>query len=165
MAGIALLIMAISARGPVPSSPVAVSAMVPGLVCFGGAKAIFFQCALRDLGAARAGSLFSTNPIFGMVVSFAIFPEIPDIYFFAAALLMIPGIWLPATETHSHLHTHPAMVHEHRHRRKDLHHDHAHSPDDPPPDRPGYHSHLHLHEEITHEHPHLPDIHHRHRHR
>jgi len=163
-AGLIILPLAILAGETAPALPAAVAAMVIGFICFGGLMAICFLRALRGLGAARAGSLFATNPLFGVVISFAIFRDVPNMLFFAAVPLMVLGIWLLVTEEHRHGHTHPAQVHEHRHRHDDGHHDHDHQNGEPPIDRWGYHSHLHAHEPHTHDHPHHPDIHHRHEH-
>jgi len=117
------------------------------------------------LGAARAGALFSTNPVFGVIVSLLIFRELPEAGFIIAFVFMAAGTWLLVSEKHSHRHTHETLRHSHRHTHDDLHHDtHIHGPDAPAVDKDGYHSHAHWHQTMEHEHAHRPDLHHRHKH-
>jgi drug/metabolite transporter (DMT)-like permease len=159
MTGIALLM-----GESLPAPETMLAAMVVGFLCFGGLMVICYFRALRGLGAARTGAIFGINPLFGVLISFLIFREIPSAAFLLALPLMAGGLYLMLSERHCHEHHHPAEVHEHRHHHDDMHHDHDHAPGDPPVDRRGYHSHIHTHEAFTHEHPHHPDIHHRHRH-
>jgi hypothetical protein len=77
----------------------------------------------------------------------------------AAGALCAVGVWLHASESHGHEHTHEGLLHEHAHGHDDGHHDHAH---DVLP--AGEHSHEHRHDAVTHDHPHGPDAHHRHGH-
>ncbi|MBP2134122.1 drug/metabolite transporter (DMT)-like permease [Methanomicrobium sp. W14] len=163
-AGTVLFIIAMVSGSAFPSPEILIPAMTVGFISFGGFMMILYIYGLRELGAARASSLFGMNPVFGVIASFLIFRELPGILFFPALFLMVSGLFLLSTEKHSHLHTHPAETHEHRHHHPDIHHEHEHTPDDPPLDRFGYHSHLHTHTELTHTHAHRPDIHHRHRH-
>lgn len=159
MTGVGLL-----AGEPLPAPETMVAAMAVGFVCFGGLMSICYFKALRGLGAARTGAIFGINPLFGILISFLIFREIPGAVFLLALPLMAAGLFLMLSERHSHEHHHPAIVHEHRHHHDDLHHAHDHPPGTPPADRRGYHSHPHAHEAFAHDHPHHPDIHHRHRH-
>lgn len=148
-----------------PDLTTASVAMLFGFVSYGGLVSVLFLLALRGMGTARTGSLLAIAPLFGVIFSFAVFPELPEILLFAAAPLMALGVWLLCSENHVHLHHHPALVHEHRHRHDDRHHDHAHAPGDPPLTPAGDHSHSHRHDPLEHDHPHRPDIHHRHTHR
>jgi drug/metabolite transporter (DMT)-like permease len=163
-AGIILMGIAVLLGESLPTHPTIIAAMVVGFLSFGGLVVICYIKALRGLGAARTGAVFGINPLFGVIISFLVFREIPGTTVLLALPLMVGGLYLMISERHCHLHQHPAEVHEHRHHHEDLHHDHDHAPGDPPLDRRGYHSHLHAHEATAHEHPHHPDIHHHHRH-
>jgi len=134
-------------------------AMVTGLAGY-GISLVLFVVALRDLGTARTGAYFSVAPLFGVAVSFALWPQLPAVSFWIAASLMALGVWLHVRERHEHEHPHEMLEHTHRHRH-DEHHQHSHDfpySDDAP------HTHPHVHLPITHSHAHFPDIHHRHRH-
>lgn len=126
-----------------------------------GVSLTLFVVALRTLGTARTGAYYSVAPLFGVVLSLVLWPQMPDVLFWLAALLMAAGVWLHLSERHEHEHTHEVLVHSHRHRH-DEHHRHMH---DFPWHGTEPHTHLHRHEALTHKHPHFPDIHHRHRHR
>lgn len=125
-----------------------------------GLSLTLFVVGLRALGTARTGAHFSVAPLFGVVISLAIWPSVPGPLFWVAAALMTLGVWLHVRERHLHEHTHQPLEHSHPHRH-DAHHQHAHAFDwnsDEP------HVHPHRHEVLTHKHPHYPDIHHRHSH-
>lgn len=125
-----------------------------------GLSLTLFVVSLRALGTARTGAYFSVAPLFGVLISFAVWPEIPEWTFWPAAALMMLGVWLHVSERHEHEHTHEVLEHSHAHRH-DEHHQHAHDStwtgQEP-------HARLHRHEGLTHRHPHYPDIHHRHPH-
>lgn len=125
-----------------------------------GLSLTLFVVALRTLGAARTGAYFSVAPLFGVMISFALWPEPPSWLFWAAAVVMGVGVWLHLQERHEHPHTHEVLEHAHWHRH-DEHHRHAH---DFEWDGREPHAHPHRHEVLTHRHPHYPDIHHRHGH-
>ncbi|WP_116346676.1 DMT family transporter [Cupriavidus taiwanensis] len=135
------------------------SALLIGFVGYGVSLALFV-IALRHLGTARTGAYFSVAPLFGVAISFALWPEIPRVLFWLAAALMALGVWLHLRERHEHEHIHEAMEHTHAHRH-DEHHQHEH---DFPWDGMEPHTHAHRHAPIVHKHPHYPDIHHRHSH-
>ena len=125
-----------------------------------GLSLTLFVVALRTLGTARTGAYFSVAPLFGVVISLAVWPAIPGALFWAAAAVMALGVWLHVKERHVHEHSHEPLEHAHVHRH-DEHHQHAHDfewNDDEP------HAHAHKHEVMVHKHPHYPDIHHRHAH-
>ena len=164
VAGILLFIIAVLSGSNFPPIPAMIPAMTVGFMSFGGFMVILYLYGLRGLGAARASSLFGMNPIFGVIVSLILFHELPGVVFFIALPFMAAGLYLLATEKHSHPHTHPAETHEHRHFHPDIHHEHEHTAGEALLNRNGYHSHIHTHTEITHNHSHRPDIHHRHRH-
>ncbi|KQC05022.1 MAG: multidrug DMT transporter [Methanoculleus sp. SDB] len=162
--GTAMLLVGRAAGEAMPAPGAVLASMAIGFMGFGGVMSISLLLAIRGLGSARAASLISLSPFFGVFFAFALFSEMPGELFFIAFLIMLAGTFLLVTERHTHEHTHPSVVHEHRHRHDDLHHDHAHEDGVPAVNGSGYHSHLHAHEEITHTHAHTPDIHHRHRH-
>jgi len=126
-----------------------------------GLSLTLFVVALRTLGTARTGAYFSVAPLFGVAISLAIWPEVPDPLFWAAAGLMAVGVWMHLRERHEHEHTHEPLDHAHRHRH-DEHHQHVH---DFPWDSRKPHAHRHRHDALPHKHPHYPDIHHRHGHK
>ncbi|WP_130645733.1 DMT family transporter [Methanofollis fontis] len=163
VAGAAMILIALVAGEGAPAPSIALAALALGMVMYGVPNLLYFR-ALRGLGAARTGSVFGMNPVFGVLFSLLIFHGVPEPIFGVALLLMLVGLGLLLTERHTHLHHHPGGEHEHRHCHDDLHHDHGHPPGTPPTDRSGYHSHTHLHAQVSHDHPHMPDIHHRHRH-
>jgi drug/metabolite transporter (DMT)-like permease len=132
------------------------------LVGFGGygLSLALFVIALRSLGTARTGAYFSVAPLFGVLVAFALWPQVPAWTFWVAAALMAVGVWLHLRERHEHSHTHRATEHAHPHSH-DEHHQHAH---DFAWDGNEPHTHPHQHAVLTHKHAHYPDIHHRHAH-
>ncbi|MGX6566865.1 DMT family transporter [Cupriavidus necator] len=150
---------ALVAGSMLPAALPLASAMVIGFAGYGVSLALFV-IALRHLGTARTGAYFSVAPLFGVVISFLFWPEIPNVLFWLAAALMALGVWLHLRERHEHEHTHEATEHTHAHRH-DEHHQHEH---DFPWDGKEPHVHAHRHAPIVHKHPHYPDIHHRHSH-
>ncbi|EON18830.1 hypothetical protein C265_15372 [Cupriavidus sp. GA3-3] len=101
--------------------------------------------------------LFFSGPLFGVVISFLLWPEVPNFLFWLAAVLMALGVCLHLRERHEHDHTHEPMEHTHAHRH-DEHHQHEH---DFPWNGKEPHVHAHRHAPIVHKHPHYPDIHHK----
>jgi hypothetical protein len=134
-----------------------------GLVLCGaigyGASLRLYLAAQRALGAGRTASVFATAPFVGAAVAWALGDRTGGPAVFAGAVMMAAGVFLHATERHSHEHAHVALEHDHAHTHDDGHHLHAH---DPMPT--GSHSHPHRHEPIVHAHPHAPDAHHEHEH-
>jgi hypothetical protein len=125
----------------------------------------FYLLAQRAFGAARTGSVFAFAPFIGAIGAFAFGDRSIGWIMFTAGVLMLAGVALHLTESHSHLHTHEILEHEHAHshdpRQADGHHLHAH---DVLPEGMHNHSHLHRHDAMQHTHPHVPDAHHRHMH-
>ncbi|QEZ48691.1 DMT family transporter [Cupriavidus oxalaticus] len=150
---------ALAAGGKLSAGLPLASALLIGFVGYGVSLALFV-IALRHLGTARTGAYFSVAPLFGVAISFALWPEIPSVLFWLAAALMALGVWLHLRERHEHEHIHEAMEHTHAHRH-DEHHQHEH---DFPWDGKEPHTHVHRHAPMVHKHPHYPDIHHRHSH-
>jgi drug/metabolite transporter (DMT)-like permease len=151
--------IAFAAGAHLPSIPTIAAAMFTGFAGY-GVSLVLFIVALRHLGAARTSAYFSAAPLFGVLLSLAIWPVMPAASFWISAMLMALGIWLHVRERHEHEHTHEPLTHAHKHRHDEHHqheHDFAYSGDAP-------HTHSHCHLPLTHSHAHFPDIHHRHRH-
>lgn len=159
VAGCGNTALALLAGATMPAPSVVLAAAGVGFLGYGVSLALFVV-ALRDLGTARAGAYFAVSPLFGVVLSLAIWPQLPVPHFWAAAALMAVGVWLHVRERHAHMHTHAPLVHSHPHRH-DAHHQHIHAPGEATHEP---HDHVHRHAPLTHEHPHYPDVHHRHGH-
>lgn len=159
LAGSFNVALAVAFGAPLPASSALGGSLLVGFVGY-GLSLMLFVIGLRTLGTARTGAYFSVAPLFGVVVSLLLWPELPDARFWSAGVLMAVGVWLHLSERHEHEHTHEALVHSHRHRH-DEHHRHVH---DFPWHGEEPHTHPHRHEVLTHKHPHYPDVHHRHRH-
>jgi drug/metabolite transporter (DMT)-like permease len=159
LAGVFSTVLALSTGATLPGMAVLGGCLLVGFFGY-GLSLTLFVVALRTLGTARTGAYFSVAPLFGVALSFALWPELPGTLFWAAATLMTVGVWLHVRERHEHEHTHEPLAHSHPHRH-DEHHRHSHafewSGD-------GTHAHPHQHARVTHRHPHYPDIHHRHAH-
>jgi drug/metabolite transporter (DMT)-like permease len=160
-AGVFSLILAVNLGIALPPVPVAMLAMMLGGFCYGLSIALFVQ-SLRELGAARTGTLFGSAPFFGALLSFLVLRESPGAPFLVSLPLIAVGVALILGESHRHEHHHQEIVHEHRHSHEDLHHDHVHASGES--STGGHHSHFHRHAGTTHTHPHTPDLHHRHEH-
>lgn len=151
--------LALAMGASLPAWPALSGSLAVGFLGY-GLSLTLFVVALRTLGTARTGAYFSVAPLFGVAISFALWPESPSVRFWMAAALMALGVWLHVRERHEHEHSHELLDHAHRHAH-DEHHQHAH---DFPWDGQEPHVHAHRHEVLTHKHPHYPDIHHRHQH-
>jgi Na+/phosphate symporter len=152
--------LALASGAAIPELPVALGSLLVGFLGY-GLSLTLFVVALRTLGSARTGAYFSVAPLFGVVISLVIWPELPSPLFWVAAALMAVGVWLHIKERHEHPHTHEPLTHTHRHVH-DAHHQHVH---DFPWDGREPHVHPHQHAVLMHKHPHYPDFHHRHGHR
>ncbi|MBW4048994.1 MAG: EamA family transporter [Proteobacteria bacterium] len=151
--------LALGSGASMPALPTMASSMLVGFLGY-GLSLTLFVVGLRTLGTARTGAYFSIGPLFGVIISLAVWPRVPSAPFWAAALLMALGVWLHIKERHAHEHTHAPLEHAHRHWH-DKHHQHAH---DFVWDGAQPHAHPHRHQALTHTHLHYPDIHHRHKH-
>lgn len=160
-AGSFSLILAIFLHNPMPSLTIVMGAMLLGCASYGLSIVLFIH-AMRCLGASRASALFGIAPFVGMLLSLALFREMPGALFFISLPVMVTGVILLLNEKHNHEHVHAAIQHEHRHCHNDGHHTHDHAQSGLTPHC--FHSHPHTHEVVKHLHPHTPDIHHRHVH-
>ena len=158
VAGTVNLVLAL-ASGQAPPSPGTIAyGLALGAVSY-GTSLVLFILAMRELGAARAGSYFATAPFFGAAGGLVLLGESPTAGLLAAAIVMALATWLLMHERHLHPHHHSTGTHVHVHVHDD-HHQHAHEGwEGPEP-----HSHPHATGPIEHAHPHTPDIHHDHRH-
>lgn len=159
IAGATNTAVAAAAGAAWPGAGTAAASLAVGFLGY-GLSLMLFVVALRELGTARTGAYFSVAPLFGVILSFVLWPATPGPAFWLAAVLMAVGVSLHLREHHVHPHTHQTLQHTHRHRH-DEHHQHEH---DFPWDGTEPHSHPHRHAPLTHSHAHYPDIHHRHPH-
>ncbi len=158
-AGVVNVSIALTLGQAVPRAPMVAMSCLVGFIGY-GASLVLFVLALRNMGAARTGALFSTAPFIGAIASLLFLGEQASPLLLPAALLMGLGVWLQLGEKHRHEHTHEEIVHQHSHAH-DEHHAHEHDGTEPDGEM---HSHPHIHAPLTHFHQHYPDIHHRHDH-
>lgn len=159
IAGISNTGFALLSGDSLPTASTLGACMAVGFLGY-GLSLTLFVVALRGLGTARTGAYFSIAPLFGVIISLAIWPSMPGLLFWLAAALMAIGTWIHIRERHEHVHTHEPLEHSHRHRH-DEHHQHSH---DFAWNGVEPHTHPHQHVAMTHSHSHYPDIHHRHLH-
>jgi drug/metabolite transporter (DMT)-like permease len=154
------LVLGGAVLGGVASGASALLALAVGALAYGVSIALYITSA-QGLGASRSQIVFSTAPLFGVILSVLFLREPFTAVQAAAALLVGGSLALLFSERHGHAHRHDPIVHQHWHRHDDSHHDHEHA------DVPGggAHAHSHRHEAVEHEHVHWPDLHHRHSHK
>ena len=157
-AGTFSLLTAFAIRSKIPDIKIILFAMLLGCISY-GLSIILFIFAMRKLGASRTSAFFGTAPFMGVLLSFLLLGELPNILFFTSLPVMILGAILILGEEHIHIHRHETLEHEHRHCHEDGHHTHIHQSGDQLE-----HVHIHIHEAVEHSHKHMPDIHHRHEH-
>jgi drug/metabolite transporter (DMT)-like permease len=131
--------------------------LVTGLLGY-GLSIVLHMLAMRELGAARQGTLFASAPFAGALAAVPVLGERLSSRELAAGAIMAVGVLVMLRARHGHRHAHEPLSHEHRHVH-DAHHAHSH---DGPAAEP--HSHPHAHEPLVHDHEHTPDAHHRHGH-
>jgi len=138
-----------------------IPAIIVGVFAYGFSIVLYVTSA-QNIGATRSQILFSTAPIWGVVLSYLFVHEpFQWVHIISIALLALAVI-VTNRLSHKHLHTHIAMEHIHYHQHADGHHTHLHEGEVVPGHK--WHSHFHTHDTLTHGHPHDPDLHHRHRH-
>lgn len=128
-----------------------------------GISIVLYVTSAQALGATRGQILFSTAPIWGVVLSYVFLREPFHWEHVASILLLIGAVLLTSMEKHDHPHVHQVMEHIHMHKHTDGHHDHEHD-DEGVVVFGKWHTHKHTHESVTHQHAHYPDLHHRHDH-
>lgn len=127
-----------------------------------GFSIVLYVTAAQNMGATRSQILFSTAPLWGVLLSYLFFEDSFQWMHLGSMLLLAVAVALTSISSHSHVHSHKATTHLHLHQHNDDHHNHPHHGQEPFKGR--WHSHLHTHDPITHQHPHSPDLHHRHTH-
>jgi drug/metabolite transporter (DMT)-like permease len=158
-AGVTNTGLALALGAAMPGGGPLLSTLAVGFAGYGLSLALFVV-ALRGLGTARTGAYFSVAPLFGVLISLALWPTVPGWTFWVAAGLMSLGVWLHIRERHEHDHSHVLLSHAHPHVH-DVHHRHDH---DFNWDGAEPHVHPHVHAALVHRHAHFPDVHHRHVH-
>jgi drug/metabolite transporter (DMT)-like permease len=154
----ATLLLALTAREPVPGLAKALALLAIGATGY-GLSLRFYLLAQRAFGAARTGSVFAFAPFIGALGAFALGDRSATWAMAAGGALMGVGVLLHLSESHEHAHPHEAIAHEHAHLHDDGHHLHTHEAMPA-----GSHSHWHSHPPMRHAHPHVPDAHHLHAH-
>lgn len=156
-----LIIGGLVSEGPMQSGNI-IMALLVGTFSY-GVSIVLYVTSAQNMGATRAQILFSTAPLWGVILSYIFIQgsfqwvHVISITFLALAVLATNVV------SHRHQHTHEAIEHIHYHRHDDGHHDHSHEGEMVSAGK--WHSHLHKHEPVTHEHEHYPDLHHRHDHK
>lgn len=127
-----------------------------------GFSIVLYVTSAQNIGATRSQILFSTAPLWGVILSYLFYQESFQLTHIISIIFLALAVTITNLFSHKHVHTHLPMSHIHYHKHTDGHHTHSHDGDTVP--SPKWHSHFHTHEQITHEHPHDPDLHHRHEH-
>ncbi len=136
-------------------------ALMVGIFSYGFSIMLYVTSA-QNLGATRGQILFSTAPLWGVVLSYIFYHESFQWVHVISIILLALAVIVTYMLSHKHLHTHVAMDHIHFHQHADGHHNHTHEGETVPEGK--WHSHSHTHNPLAHEHPHYPDLHHRHTH-
>jgi drug/metabolite transporter (DMT)-like permease len=157
VAGAVNVLLALLARERFPGAPAVAATLVTGFLGY-GVSIVLHMLAIRELGAARQGTLFATAPFAGALAALPILGERLSPRQLVAGAVMAIGVAAMIRARHRHSHAHEPMEHEHLHVH-DEHHRHPHEPA-----ASGPHSHPHRHGPLVHEHEHTPDPHHRHGH-
>lgn len=138
-----------------------VPAIIVGIFAY-GISIVLYVTSAQNIGATRSQILFSTAPIWGVILSYLFVHEpFQWVHLISIAFLTLAVI-VTNLFSHKHMHTHVVMEHIHYHQHTDGHHTHLHEGETIPGNK--WHSHLHAHEPLSHKHPHDPDLHHRHEH-
>jgi len=159
MAGVVnLLIGTLIANTPVVFNTILAALIVGGFSY--GLSIVLYVTSAQNIGATRGQILFSTAPLWGVILSYIFFRDSFHWTHLISILFLILAVVVINMTSHKHLHQHNKLEHIHYHKHNDGHHNHTHENFDA---NKG-HSHLHSHDELMHEHPHFPDLHHRHKH-
>ena len=161
MAGFVNLIIGISiAETPIVFNNVFAALIVGGFSY--GLSIVLYVTSAQNIGATRGQILFSTAPLWGVILSYICFQDTFHWTHVISIFLLILAVIVINIVSHKHMHQHDLLEHIHYHNHDDEHHGHNHEGEDLNTDKG--HSHLHSHNSILHEHPHYPDLHHRHKH-
>jgi len=137
-------------------------ALLVGIFSY-GLSIVLYVTSAQNIGATRGQILFSTAPLWGVILSYFIFHGSFHWVHILSIALLAAAVVITNLLSHEHTHSHEIMQHIHYHRHNDGHHFHVHE-GETFPEQKG-HSHVHIHEPITHTHLHYPDLHHRHEHK
>jgi drug/metabolite transporter (DMT)-like permease len=159
MAGVVNLVIGTS----IADTPVVFNTILAALIVGGfsyGLSIVLYVTSAQNIGATRGQILFSTAPLWGVILSYIFFRDSFHWTHLISIFFLILAVVVINMTSHKHLHQHIKLEHIHYHKHNDGHHNHTHENFDA---NKG-HSHLHSHDELMHEHPHYPDLHHRHKH-
>ena len=126
-----------------------------------GISIVLYVTSAQNLGATRSQILFSTAPLWGVILSYIFIHEPFQWVHVISIVLLALAVVFTGILTHRHLHLHYSAEHVHYHMHNDGHHNHEHDGIS----KDVWHSHSHKHEAMSHDHPHYPDLHHRHKHK
>ena len=138
-----------------------VPAIIVGIFAY-GISIVLYVTSAQNIGATRSQILFSTAPIWGVLLAYLFVHEPFQWVHFISIFLLTLAVIVTNLFSHKHQHTHVVMEHIHYHQHSDGHHNHSHEGETVSSHK--WHSHFHTHNPVTHEHPHDPDLHHRHGH-
>ena len=138
-----------------------VPAIILGVFAY-GISIVLYVTSAQNIGATRSQILFSTAPVWGVLLSYLFIHEPFQWVHLISIVLLAFAVVLTNLLSHKHLHTHVVMEHIHYHQHADRHHNHLHEGETVSNSK--WHSHHHTHDPLTHEHLHDPDLHHRHLH-
>lgn len=150
----------LAGKAPVELTDISLAVLV-GVFSY-GVSIVLYVTAAQNIGATRSQILFSTAPLWGVLLSAIIFSNSFQAVHIISVVLLAFGILLTNLFSHEHQHSHQAIEHVHMHRHDDGHHDHSHEGLQISGNK--WHTHIHTHKAITHTHKHSPDLHHRHDH-
>jgi len=149
----------------IASQPVRLGNIAPAIIVGAfsyGFSIVLYVTSAQNIGATRSQILFSTAPLWGIILSYLFYHDSFQWVHIISIVLLALAVVVTILFSHGHLHTHIAIQHIHFHQHNDEHHDHLH--DSETVSKSKWHSHVHSHDPIKHEHPHYPDLHHRHDH-
>lgn len=138
-----------------------IPAIIVGIFSY-GLSIVLYVTSAQNIGATRSQILFSTAPLWGVILSYLFYHESFQWVHIISIILLSIAVIVTNLLTHKHPHTHGFLRHIHYHQHTDSHHNHLHEGEIVPASK--WHSHMHIHNPLTHEHPHDPDLHHRHEH-
>lgn len=161
VAGSVNLIIGCLIAGSMMVLEIVIPAIIVGIFAY-GISIVLYVTSAQNIGATRSQILFSTAPIWGVLLSYLFVHEPFQWVHLISIFLLALAVIVTNLFSHKHQHSHVIMEHIHYHKHTDEHHTHSHSGEIVSKGK--WHSHFHSHESITHEHPHDPDLHHRHNH-
>jgi len=91
------------------------AALLVGSVSYGVSITLYITAA-QGLGAARSQMIFSTAPLFGLLLSVTLLGEAFTGAQAMAATVIVASLMVVFSEKHIHLHRHDSILHQHRHR-------------------------------------------------